>query len=67
MAEIIDIEEAMPHVMHEVVCLKCLGRHIAVAPAVTPLKLYECSNCGETGHMICTGQEFDEENRPRFI
>lgn len=44
---------------HEVVCLKCLHRYFAVALTSTPLKNYECPECGEIGYIILTGQPIE--------
>lgn len=45
--------------MSEVVCLKCLHRMISVRPVGTPLKVLQCSQCGESGFVIETGEDFD--------
>lgn len=55
MAEIFDIEDAMPQEVAELVCLKCLHRWIGVYPADLPLKHILCT-CGEVGAVIKTGQ-----------
>ncbi len=55
MADIVDIEVNSPHIVHEVVCLKCLHRYVAVAPQKLPLRLYDCETCGP-GFIISTGQ-----------
>jgi len=52
---IINLEEQRPHVVQEVVCLKCLNRWIAVAPEKLLLKQYECKKCGQ-GFVIKTGE-----------
>lgn len=57
MATVIDIEDNMPHLVCEVVDLKCLHRWIAVYPEKTLLKQLECPNCGAVGYVIKTGQE----------
>lgn len=58
-------EEHTPHIVQEVVCLKCLHRWIAVRPKGTLLKDLKCANlsflCGVTGYVIATGQELTEE------
>lgn len=43
----------------EVVCLKCLHRQISVRPVGAPLKVLQCSQCGESGFIIETGEDFD--------
>ena len=48
-----------PHHVGELICLKCLKRHCAVWAVGTALKDLECS-CGETGFLICTGQNINE-------
>lgn len=47
-----------PHVVQEVICVKCCTRWIAVAPKTLLLKNYECNNCGK-GYVIKTGQEIN--------
>lgn len=59
MAEIFDIEEAKPHEVAELICLKCLHRWIGVYPETTLLKDIECK-CGATGAVIKTGQTIQE-------
>ena len=59
MAEIIDIEEAKPHEVAELICLKCLHRWIGVYAADLPLKHIQCT-CGEIGAVIKTGQTIQE-------
>lgn len=58
-------EENTPHIVQEVVCLKCLHRWIAVRPKGTLLKDLKCANvsylCGVTGFVIATGQEITSE------
>lgn len=53
------IEEKMPHVVSEVICVKCGMRWIAVRPEKTLLKDLECRNCGQ-GFVIETGQVLEE-------
>ena len=52
------IEERMPHVVSEVICVKCGFRWIAVRPEMTLLKDLECRNCGP-GFVVETGQILD--------
>ena len=59
MAELLCIEDAMPHEVAELVCLKCLHRWIGVYPETTLLKDIECK-CGATGAVIKTGQTIRE-------
>jgi len=60
---IIDIEEYMPHVVREVICLKCLSRWIAVYPEKVLLKQIGCPKCGFVGYVIATGQEIMEDEK----
>lgn len=53
-------EENTPHIVQEVVCLKCLHRWIAVMPKGTLLKDLECK-CGNVGYVIATGQDLEVE------
>jgi hypothetical protein len=59
-------EEHTPHIVQEVVCLKCLYRWIAVRPKGVMLKDLKCANlsflCGRTGYVIATGQELEVED-----
>lgn len=48
----------IPHVVQEVICVKCCTRWIAVAPTSLLLKEYECDRCGK-GYIIKTGQEIN--------
>ena len=60
MAEIFDIEEAMPHEVAELICVNCMKRWIGVYPADTLLKDIECKNCCMRGAVIKTGQTLEE-------
>lgn len=61
--KIVSMEEYIPHLVSEVICIKCRKRWIAVYPEVTWLKDLECENCGP-GFVINTGQPIpDEINR----
>lgn len=56
-----NIEDYIPHICQEVICLKCLYRWIDVRPQGTLLKQIECPQCNEIGFVIATGEEvFDE-------
>lgn len=59
MGNITYIDERMPHVVSEVICVKCCKRWISVRPQETLLKHIECPNCG-AGAIIETGQEIKE-------
>lgn len=54
---VIDIENGMPHVISEVICVRCCRRWLAVRPEGTLLKDIECPGCGKTGGVIETGEE----------
>ncbi len=53
-------------VMHEILCVKCMYRPLAVAPAGLALRNYCCPNCSERGGIIKTGQEYTETGRALF-
>lgn len=56
-----NIEDFIPHICQEVICVKCLYRWIDVRPQGTLLKQIECPRCNEIGFVIATGEEaFDE-------
>ena len=59
MNKIINFEDNLPHLVQEVICLKCLHRCISVRPEGTLLKKLECPCCGQTGYTIATGEEVD--------
>ena len=60
MGEITDIWANKPHIVSEVVCLKCLKRWIAVRPEETLLIDLECPQCSEIGFAIETGERLKE-------
>ena len=60
MGDIIELEEFKPHIVHEVICVKCCHRWIAVAPETLLLKEYQCPECGLIGAVIETGQNIKE-------
>lgn len=51
-------EEAVPHIVSEVICVKCMRRWLCVRPEATRLKDIECQSCGP-GFVIETGQRVD--------
>ena len=55
---IVDINENMPHIVSEVICVKCGKRWIAVRPETVWLKDIECKKCGP-GYVVETGQNID--------
>ena len=60
MSNIIDISAKEPHLVCEVIDLKCHHRWIAVFPEKTMLKQLECPKCRSVGFVIKTGQELEE-------
>lgn len=52
MADIIDIDAHKPHVVCELVDLKCFHRWIGVYPEDTLLKQIHCPHCGAAGYCI---------------
>lgn len=58
MANITPIEANLPHVVSEVICVKCGKRWIDVRPETVLLKDMECPNCG-AGWVIETGQTLE--------
>lgn len=61
MHDAIDFEAYLPHVVSEVICVKCGHRWISVRPEKTLLKDLVCPNCGQ-GYVIETGQILEEES-----
>ena len=57
-------EDNMPHVVSEVICVKCAYRWIAARPEVVMLKHLECANCG-VGAVIETGQVIADKETER--
>lgn len=55
MSNIINLDDQRPHVVQEVVCIKCHKRWIACAPVDLLLKDYECPN-KDIGFVIKAGQ-----------
>lgn len=58
MGKILDINENQPHVVSEVICVRCCKRFISVRPENILLKDIECPDCG-AGAVIETGQSID--------
>ena len=54
------IDDARPHKVSEVICVKCGHRWIAVRPEYTKLRELECPNCHLQGYAIETGEEIKE-------
>ena len=61
-ANITPIEEKMPHKVSKVICVRCCRRWIAVRPVGVQLKDLRCPGCGETGGVIETGEEIDDQD-----
>lgn len=52
-------EEGLPHVVSEVICVKCGHRQISARPEGTLLKDLECAGCHKQGFVIETGEIID--------
>lgn len=59
-AEVINIEENIPHKVSEVICINCKHRWIAVRSCKNKLKDLECAGCHQQGYVIETGEIFEE-------
>ena len=59
MGRVLSIDENKPHVVSEVICVKCGKRWISVRPCKVLLKELECPNCGP-GFVIETGEDLDK-------
>lgn len=55
MTKVVFITDYDPHIVSEVICVKCGKRWIAVRPESTLLKHLECDKCGK-GFVINTGE-----------
>ena len=58
---VVDISDHRPHLVSEVMCVKCLRRWIGIYPESVWLKELECENCGP-GFVISTGQLLDNQD-----
>ena len=65
-AEVINIEENLPHKVSEVICINCRHRWIAVRPEKTLLKDLKCPRCKTEGFVIETGEIIDYEQVRRI-
>ena len=54
-------ESKLPHVVSEVICVRCFERWYAVRPAETLLKDMICLNCLTVGGVIETGEILEGE------
>lgn len=61
MAEIVDINCNKPHKVSEVICIKCYHRWIDVRPVVTRLKNLVCPYCNNSGYVIETGEDVEQD------
>ena len=57
-AKVTKIDDARPHKVSEVICVKCGHRWIAVRPEDSKLRDLECPNCTKQGYAIETGEVF---------
>lgn len=57
------VESCLPHIVSEVICIKCYRRWIAVRPVGTLLKNLECNDCG-AGFVIETGEIIEDNMIP---
>jgi hypothetical protein len=61
MANIVDINNNLSHKVSEVICIKCYHRWIAVRPVVTRLKDLACPNCNNSGYVIETEEDTEQD------
>lgn len=59
MGDVVDIWINQPHVVCELMCVKCLKRWISVRPVSLWLAHIECPYCKAKGTVIMTGQPID--------
>ncbi len=57
-----DDEEDEPHIVAEVMCVRCYKRWISVFPESTWLSQLECPQCHRQGYVIATGQAISDED-----
>lgn len=57
---IIDYESNLPHIISEVICIKCKKRWISARPTEVLLKDLQCPKCKKKGYVIETGQIIKE-------
>jgi hypothetical protein len=58
---IIKFGESIPHIVQELMCIRCKKRFISVRPRDTWLKDLECPKCRKVGYIIATGQPLEQE------
>lgn len=55
-----EMSDYKPHIVSEVICIKCFKRWIAVRPEATKLRDLECENCG-AGYVIESGERIIDD------
>lgn len=65
MNKISHIEEAVDHILQELICINCKYRFLDLSPSTLWLKQLECPNCKETGYLINTGEVIPNETYER--
>ncbi len=65
-ANVVRMEEYLPHSVSELICVKCGHRWIGVYPSAMPLKDFRCAGCMETGGVILTGQPIEDDGDDDF-
>lgn len=61
MADIFDYQDALPHKVSVVICLKCYHRWLSLRPSICKLIDLECPNCGLQKYVIETGEVLKED------
>lgn len=56
----IDLEANLPHIVSEVICIRCKKRWFSARPEEVLLKNLECPKCKKKGYVIETGQVIEE-------
>jgi hypothetical protein len=59
-AKVYNLEDGLPHVVSEVICVNCKARFVCCRPDDILLKNLECHVCRAMGYVIETGQDIDE-------
>lgn len=57
---LIDFESNLPHIVSEVICIRCRKRWISARPTEVLLKNLQCPKCKKKGYVIETGQIIKE-------
>lgn len=58
--DLIDFEANLPHIVSEVICIRCKKRWISARPTEVLLKNIQCPKCKKKGFVIETGQVIKE-------